>query len=291
MLQLSIPQPYHFKASLNSYGWIALAPCRWDDENAAFQRVERLSSGQVVMLTVTDGTEALSVKIEAENAPSPADLAEIEQNLRYSLRLDEELSDFYTRARQHPSLWQRVSIGTGRLLRSPTLFEDVVKTICTTNTTWRQTKQMLSRIVSHLGDASPLNPTWQAFPTPQKLADVDDAFYKDTLRLGYRGAYIKQLAQEVASGQRDLEALKTSGMDNKTLKKTLKSIKGVGDYAAHTLMMSLGRYDELAIDSEVRALVKQKYTNGADPSDAEIQAIYADWGAWKYLAYWFDSVD
>ena len=51
------------------------------------------------------------------------------------LRLDQDLSPFYLRAAEDPDLaW--ATRGAGRMLRSPTVFEDVVKTVCTTNCAW-----------------------------------------------------------------------------------------------------------------------------------------------------------
>jgi hypothetical protein len=52
--------------------------------------------------------------------------------------------------------------------------------------------------------------------------------------------------------------------------------------------MLLGRYEELAIDSEMRAFVRQRYFDGKHPRDKEIRAVYEEWGRWRYLAYWFD---
>ncbi len=37
-----------------------------------------------------------------------------------------------------------------------------------------------------------------------------------------------------------------------------------------------------------RQFVIQAYFDGRRPSDQEAQAVYEDWGKWKYLAYWFD---
>ena len=41
--------------------------------------------------------------------------------------------------------------GAGRLLRSPTVYEDLVKSICTTNCTWAVTKKMVAALVAGLG--------------------------------------------------------------------------------------------------------------------------------------------
>ena len=111
---------------------------------------------------------------------------------------------------------------------------------------------------------------------------------RQEVRLGYRSAYIMQLAQEVAGRERDLESLKDSSLPREEVKKELKSIKGVGEYAANTLLMLLGHYGELALDSEMRSFVTQHYFDGRAPSDKEILAMYDRWGEWKYLAYWFD---
>ena len=69
---------------------------------------------------------------------------------RHMLRLDADLSGFYEAAREDPDLaW--VCSGAGRMLRSPTVFEDVVKTICTTNCAWSATVRMTSALVAELG--------------------------------------------------------------------------------------------------------------------------------------------
>jgi 3-methyladenine DNA glycosylase/8-oxoguanine DNA glycosylase len=92
----------------------------------------------------------------------------------------------------------------------------------------------------------------------------------------------------VASGELDVEALPNANLPTPELRKRLLAIKGVGPYAAATLLMLLGRYDELAVDTVFRLFVSKRYFNGQRPSDAEARAVYDDWGRWKYLAYWFD---
>ena len=69
------------------------------------------------------------------------------------LRLDEDMSAFYAVAAADPEL-EWVAAGAGRMLRSPTVFEDLVKTICTTNCAWSGTVRMVSALVEHLGAPS-----------------------------------------------------------------------------------------------------------------------------------------
>src|SRR5205823_8207259 len=114
------------------------------------------------------------------------------------LRLDEDLSPFYELAATDPALdW--VTRGAGRMLRSPTVFEDVVKTICTTNCAWSGTVRMVTAIVEGLGATSPSG--GHAFPTAAAMAAAGEDFYRDAARAGYRGAYLRTLAGDVASGR------------------------------------------------------------------------------------------
>src|SRR5206468_6501523 len=126
------------------------------------------------------------------------------ETARHVLRLDEDLSGFYDAAREDPDLsW--VTAGAGRMLRSPTVFEDVVKTICTTNCAWSATVRMATALVVELGVEAPDG--GRAFPSPAEMAEADDEFYRDVVRAGYRGPYLRALAADVAGGSLDLEAL------------------------------------------------------------------------------------
>jgi 3-methyladenine DNA glycosylase/8-oxoguanine DNA glycosylase len=150
---------------------------------------------------------------------------------------------------------------------------------------------MISNLVAALGDPYKDDPNLHAFPTPKAIARTRPDVFNETVPLGYRGPYVHLLAQQVASGDLDLEALRDPSIPSETLKRTLRGIRRVGPYATHTLMMLLGRYDELAIDTEMRTFVARKYCNGNTPNAKEICAVYEDWGKWRYLAYWFDRVD
>jgi 3-methyladenine DNA glycosylase/8-oxoguanine DNA glycosylase len=292
-LSLDIPRPYDFASTVRDHGWIALLPCRWLGEENVFERVERLENDKVVLLHISaEQTDqaSLAVHVQTEQALSTKERQEIGRNVRWMLRLDEDLTEFYGLVASHPTLNGSVTGGRGRLLRSPSLFEDAVKTICTTNTTWSQTKQMVARIVNRLGDPFPQNPERRAFPTPAQIAGAGETVFAADIRLGYRDAYVLQLAREVVEGKRDLEALKVSDLPLKELKRELKTIKGVGDYAAHTLLMILGRYDEVAVDTELRSHVNRVYGKEKTMPDRELAAIYEQWGRWRYLVYWYEMI-
>jgi 3-methyladenine DNA glycosylase/8-oxoguanine DNA glycosylase len=148
---------------------------------------------------------------------------------------------------------------------------------------------MVDRLVTTLGEALPGDQEWRAFPTPEAVALAGEKFLVEEVRLGYRSHYLWQLATQVVEGHLDIQALEDPALPIKDLRRALLGIKGVGSYAAATLLMILGRYDELAIDTQMHAFVAQKYFAGQRVSEAQIRALYAPWGRWQYLAYWFDA--
>ncbi|MBI9046718.1 MAG: hypothetical protein JEZ06_19670 [Anaerolineaceae bacterium] len=291
-LHLHPQAPFDFQITAYSHGWIALLPNIWDDDKKTFQRTEKLTGGQVVHINIS-GSESwqqpeIKLDIQHQNDLSPEDNQEILKKIRCMLRLNEDLSEFYALCRKKGPQWQKVTQGAGRLLRSPTLFEDIIKTICTTNIQWGGTKRMVNGLVEHLGAAFPGKPSLKAFPTADVIANSPPETFTEIVRFGYRGPYIHQLGRQVASGELDLDTFLQKDIPTPEIKKRLLAIKGIGNYAAATLLMILDRYDELAVDTVFREFVRKKYFNGEKVSDEKTCQVYQDWGQWKYLAYWFD---
>lgn len=288
MILIPAREPFSFVAAARSHGWCRLAPFAWDDEHQELTRIEQLESGPVVRLRMAGAKGGVAVEVESAVEFTEADLAQVREKVSWMLRLDEDFSEFHALCRTEAALAQVVEKKQGRLLRSPTLFEDVVKTILTTNTTWSQTKGMVARLVEMLSQPFSLDPAAHVFPTPAQIAPVDEEFLTQQVRLGYRSSYVLELARRVASGELDLESWKHTDMETDKLRRQLKALKGVGDYAAANLLMLLGRYDCLAVDSWARKVIGQRFFPGKERvSDREIAAVFDRWEKWKFLAYWF----
>jgi N-glycosylase/DNA lyase len=177
------------------------------------------------------------------------------------------------------------------MIRSPTVFEEVVKTICTTNCTWSATVRMVSALVEHLGEPAPGatdGPLGRAFPTPEAMSRKKSAFYTETVRAGYRGEYLRSLARSVASGKLDLEALGKANADelpDDEVEAQLLALPGVGPYAAAHIMMLLGRYSRLILDSWTRP--KYLRVSGAKRAkDSTIERRFRRYGPYAGLAFW-----
>ena len=253
-------EPVDFRRVLASHGVATLAPNRIDEE--AWTLETRLPSGSV---TVAETRPGVAVAEPARAVPV----------VRRMLNLDEDLSGFYGVAAEDPELaW--VTSGAGRMLRSPTVFEDVVKTICTTNCAWSATERMVGGLVEHLGGG--------AFPTPEAMAAADEDVYRDLVRSGYRGAYLRSLAAGVAEGTIDLEALLDSELDDDEVAARLLALPGVGPYAAAHVMMLVGRYSLLILDSWTRPQYAR--LSGRKAADRTIERRFRRYGRYAGLAFW-----
>src|SRR5262245_54063066 len=200
------------------------------------------------------------------------------------LRLEDDLSTFYARAAGDPDLaW--AAHGAGRLLQSPTVFEDVVKTICTTNTTWSATVRMVTALVQTLGVPAEGAPERRTFPTPQAMAEAGEDFYVGVAKTGYRGAYLRSLASDVAEGRLDLEALDDPQMPDDEAAEGLLALPGVGPYACAHVMMLLGRYGRLVLDSWTRPKYR---TLAGRPrvTDKGIEKAFRRYREYRGLAFW-----
>lgn len=283
-ITLAARPPFALPVVVNSHGWIQLAPFR-PTEGGGFSYVARLAQGRVLELTVEPLPDGVSV--ETDEPLTAAEEAEIAETVRWMAGLDQDLSPFYEAAAHEAKLARAAVEAKGRILRSATLFEDVVKTILTTNTLWAATKRMTAALVNLYGDPLPADPARRAFPTPEQLAAATVDALRSDARLGYRAPYVATLAHEVAAGKLDLEALKTASLTTPELRKRLLSIQGIGPYAAANLLMLLAHYDYIPADSWAAKMVSREFFAGVPVTPADIEKVFAPWGQWKGLAYWF----
>ncbi len=284
-------EPVDLVRTLNSHGFVDLPPMRPDPDYRATQITLRPRRGRPRTVRIEAGRNRHArVTILGPRAPDGL-VEDLLDRIRHVLRLDADLSPFYAVAADDADLsW--VTTGAGRMVRSPTVFEDVVKTICTTNCAWSATRRMVHAIVEHLGEpaigARPEGPWGRAFPTPHAMAEAGEAFYRDVARAGYRGAYLVSLARSIADGELDLEALGTASADelpDEELEARLLALPGVGPYAAAHIMMTLGRYHRLILDSWTRPTFA-KNVGRRTVSDATILRRFRRYGPYAGLAFW-----
>lgn len=284
---LATPPGFRYRAVVNSHGWGSLAPFQFDDATQTLERIHRLNDGRVTWFSVQPGESPQSIRVGVERE---ADAAEVSAVVARILSVDHDLMAFYTLVRTHEAYGWIETTGAGRMLVSPTVWEDLAKTLLTTNTTWRQTKEMVKRLVT-LGDAHECGgheSGARTFPTPEQVVALPLDVFAEQVRAGYRSAYLYELAESIASGAFYPEALRDPALSSDEVYRRLKAIKGFGDYAAGATMRLLGRFDQLGLDSECRSMYARRFNGGNPATDREITAYYAPFGEWAGLVVWMD---
>ncbi|MCB1023496.1 MAG: hypothetical protein KDB79_03845 [Acidobacteria bacterium] len=283
---LDKPQNFNFKNTIYSHGWCELAPFSLNEEKSELSYVFSGGGASKPRFgVISDHEDRVKIRIEGRKLDEDKAAGIISQ-ARHLLRFDEDLNEFYEIANKNPEFTWIGSSGTGRLLRSGTVFEDLIKTLCTTNCSWALTKNMVNNLVGKLGvEASGGK---RAFPTPEAMAGVDEDFYRNEIRAGYRSPYFLEIARQIAGGEVDPEKWLGSELPTEELKKEMKKLKGIGDYAAENLLKLVGRYDGLALDSYLRSEFRKKRNNNKACTDKKIISFYKKFGKWRGLAIWFD---
>jgi 3-methyladenine DNA glycosylase/8-oxoguanine DNA glycosylase len=284
-------EPVDLWRTLNSHGVAALPPARLDEASRTLAVTLALPGFGPRTVTIGQGRDGHVGISSTGVVPSNDEASAILNGVKHILRFDQDLSPFYALAADDPDLgW--IASGAGRMTRCATVFEDVVKTICTTNCNWGATVKMVSALVEHLGEpvagAPETGPWGRTFPTPAALAAADEAFYRDVVRAGYRGRYLQALARSVVAGEVDLESLGTVSSEelpDDDLAKRLLALPGVGPYAAAHIMMMIGRCSRPILDSWTRPTYARIVGRETVP-DAEILARFQPYGAYAGLAFW-----
>lgn len=286
LMEITIPTPreFSFKRTVISHGWCELLPFQIDQEKWQLTRTLDLEDAKPVTITISATKRALAIK--AARRLSQTATKKMVADVRHMLRLDDDIAEFYRLMTADNDFNWIPTQGAGRLLRSPTVFEDLVKMICTTNCSWSLTKKMVTGLVENLGHES--SNGLRTFPTPEAMALMPVKFYVNEVRAGYRSEYLKLLADRVASGALDVEAWLTSPLSTADLTKEMRGVKGVGPYAAENVLKLLGRYDGLALDSWTRAKFFSVRNNGRKTTDKKIARYYSRFKEWRGLAFWCD---
>lgn len=288
---LPTPRDYLLHRDACSYGYFLLEPTRWSVPDRALRRTLTLDDDHAVTVIITQpparprarparGTPLL---VEADAALTTHDRARAAAMLVRMLRLDEPAAALRHFHRLDPR-WK--PSGRGRLFRSPTLFEDVAKTVTSCNVTWPGTVQMNRRLCEVLGPRSAAG--FHGFPSPARLARTRPATLRARCRVGYRDQRLVDLARLFAAA--DAPALEDPSLDDESLRARLLELPGVGPYAAANILQLLGRYAHLPLDTESvrhgRAVLG--FRGSARAIMRRVQRHFAPFGEHRFRSYWFE---
>jgi len=258
--------PFNLKETLESG-----QAFRWDLEDGVFTGVVR---GRVIraaqegdsLVLIKPGSEEV-IHLATDYFSLDVDQADIEERLRS----------------MDPTLDSAVRSFTGlRLLRQEP-WECLVSFILSARNAIPLIRRAVERIARAYGDpilqenddGLPTHggrgsgqTSYYSFPTPGRLASAD---VLDLVRCGagFRSQYVKAAAERVASGDIDLQALRSLGYEG--AKERLMSLRGVGEKVADcVLLFSLGFYEAFPIDVWMTRVMRYVYFGGSKVSAATI---------------------
>ena len=273
---------------MHGHGWASLAPFRYDVAARFLETTVARPNGGAVWIKISK--QRAGVLVEASGRAE----AFVRRVARRMLNLEPDFTGFYRVAREHSEFAWIADTGAGRLLRCPTLFEDLVKLILTTNCSWAFTTKMTRALVELYGETA--EDGTRSFPTPRKLAALGEKTLRERVRAGYRSPSLARLSRMVERGEVDPESWENDPRETSELKHDLLQLPGVGPYVAENMLRFLGRPDGLGLDSWLRSEYFRIHHGGRPVTDRTIARRYARFGHWAGLALfcemtrdWFDG--
>jgi 3-methyladenine DNA glycosylase/8-oxoguanine DNA glycosylase len=278
---VNLPPRFDLAKAVSSYGYYVLAPNRWEPTGSGvpaggrLHRPLRYGPDRVVGTVIQQRGRRLQIRCNRRIAP--AHQAGIRQQVIRMVRANEDQSAWWS------ACPVAARAGFGRLFRSPTLFEDMVKTITACNVAWPNTIRMNERLCEHVGRDGD-------FPTPGELAGTSAASLARLCKVGYRAERIVRLGADVAEGRLDMAWFEQMSRSSGELFEGLLQIYGIGPYAANNILQALGRYDRVPIDSETVRHFRKHHRFRSDPSrlSAVAQRRYAKYAPNQFKAYWYE---
>ena len=220
--------------------------------------------------------------------PSAAEEKRILAAVRHVLRLDEDLSPFYALAAEDPDLaW----VDGGRRSARPQPdrlrggreddLHDELRVVGDgahgrPRSSSTSASRRWARRTGRTAARSPRRARW-----PRRAS----ASTRTPCAPATEAPYLRSLAESVASGELDLEVLASEELSDEETEARLLALPGVGPYAAAHVMMLLGRYHRLVLDSWTRPTYA-RLAGGRPKKDATIERRFRRYGPYAGLAFW-----
>ena len=264
---------------MRSHGWVYLAPLEQTEDGFRYPLVLR-SGPAVTLCLAVSGTGAV---IDADRRVPSKQKQELRTVAEHMLSLDFPLHEFRAvcRKRKATALFRLAGKGWGRMLRSPTIWEDAVKTLCTTNASWGYTERMCRNLCLQLGEMTPAG--MKTFPLPGKVLKAGQRFLEEKVGVGYRSRSLLMLARKAARGSVPWLLDSSLKPDAERAEGEIRSWHGFGPYATKHLLVLMGYHGYLPIDREVgiHLGIRKPGDKGSDLDSDHFE----NWGKFRFTAY------
>lgn len=236
--------PYNFELITSLY---ARFPTQCVDLYYAgiYERVLK-DNGDLFLVKVKSVGSIKKPKLQVTISPAGASKEAIEDQVKWILGTNDEAAGFYKIASKDPKFAKILKNLYGlRAPRTPTVFEALIIALTEQQIALPVAIALRKRLVEKYGEFLEVKgKKYFAFPEPNALAKAKPAEIKKLGLSTRKAEYIIGVSQKVASGELDLEKMRT--WDKEKILEALTKIRGLGPWTVEYMMCrGMGKYDAL----------------------------------------------
>jgi hypothetical protein len=281
---LTTPDDFSLQHTLKNSRELLLPPFTTAFQGTALERIERLTSGRTLLLIVREKEAGLSLNTDQQLTGS--EMEELSRKSWRMLRLGENFNPFRNLTHTDPK-FQMNGRRAVRFLRGTTFFEDVIKAVVLAHAQLQSThpysgRQILARLVEHVGSALSSNPTRHAFPTCRQI--WKDPERVRTLTDPALGEILLALSAHFNEAKPHIQQLQYPELPLEELKISLSALPGMTPCALALVMLALGRYEYVPTTINARRCLEMPTTPG-------LSHWAGAWSQWGGLLYWLWDED
>ncbi len=277
---LSTPDDFSLERLIRRSATLLLPPfhARY---NGDLDRMERLSSGRTVRLSISQA--ASGVLLQVEERLRGDEREELSRKTWRMLRLGEELRGFRRLVQENvPHLSGFLLANGARFLRGTTLFEDIVRAFIFAVTPPPLIAYRMTQLVEQLGDPWPNNPTRHAFPTARQL--LRSAPMLQEILGDEAGRDLRALVAAYLAAEKRLLSLEPASFSAVVIAAQFQVLPGITECALALIMFSLGCYTYIPAD----LCPWERWHRRPAPPEVDRNSIAeqcAPWQPWGGLIY------
>jgi N-glycosylase/DNA lyase len=274
---------FDYEKFIYFHGWIFLSPFSLFEDKSIGAYL-RLKNGKNIKVKIqrSEGRvyTTLIVSTEEDRHIGERDREVLREQVSRMFCLDQDFTVFYEMCKDEPALSFVYKNNCRGMLRSPNTFEDVIKTICTTNCDWRNTKNMCLTLCSLDGGN---------FPTSKEILRYNDKKLSEMIPVGYRSRTILEVSRLWEDGKINVDKW-VKEKDYEKIRRVLSNVWGIGDYCLNHILVLMGDYSFIPVDSEVLRYLKDLYFQGREISVKESVKPFEKYGEFRYLEYKYERM-
>lgn len=290
-LEIEALPPYDFETSCEIFGNGDKQIRNY--ENGKFWQVLAVNDKLILATVISQGNvnkPRVTVELKSESEITEKDTKEVKNLLNLIFSLDLDLTPFYSTVNKDKIMAQLTRKLRGlKTPTTPSVFEALADSIIEQQISLTVANSLRNKLIKKFGHTLHLEEgLYYAYPSPQQLASVNIAGFRECGLSMRKGEYIKGVSALIAEKKLNLEKLKIYE-NSEHIATELDKIRGVGVWTAEfTMLRGMQRLEVIpADDLGLRRVVSRYYCQGRATSSSEVRHIAKNWSKWKGLAAYY----